>query len=694
MLLVNDIVEIDTQYFRVLAITSEYAIWINIYEEYADPKEFSLNSITEALKAEHASIVDDPFIDDVFRKPTAAQTNRLEKNWIVIQKVADDPYRLFKHGWDALYKKVINRDNPEFTQKHFYKLLRQYLQRGQNKSALRPNFHKQGAPKQPRKITHKKVGRKRSVTIGTGVPVTDPIKTLFREAIDKYYLKSTRMPWIKVHERVEQKFRKVYPKVKTADYPTVPQLKHFFKMEYKAVETAKARSTDIDFEKDVRQLTSTATTQVLGPGDRFEFDATIIDLYLVSDNDRTKIIGRPTLLIVIDVFSRLTAGFYLTFEPPSYVLAMMSLANCLENKVDVCRSLGIKIDFEDWPSLGLPTAVLADKGELLTHQAESLVNVFNTRIENAKARRGDAKGIVERRFRTLQAEFKPYAPGVVTTETAKKRGGKDYRLDAQLTLREFEEIIVLLIYKHNLRIMPKYDADSGIPNRLPRTPKDLWKWGVENRSGVLKSYDVEKFKILTLPRTNATVSSEGIKYERLTYSCSEAFEQGWFIRDTHRTRPKKVEIGFDPRSTNRIYIFPQGQTTLFWVAQLTDRSRAYKDISFYEAKLSIRSISLASSEATSANKDKQLTAEDEIQKRINAASKRSKQSTSPESASAQIKAIKQNKKDALSNERKNRAVGNEPKNKGQTPPDNVKPIRKQDSFSHPDIPDDIYGDEE
>jgi hypothetical protein len=506
MLLVNDIVDIDGQYFRVLAITPDYAIWIDIYKQYADPNGFSLDAITKAIRDKQAKVVDDPYIEDTFRKPTVAQTYRLEKNWTVICKVADDPYRLFKHGWDALYKKVINRSNPEFTQKHFYKLLRQYLQRGQSKSALRPNFHKQGAPKQPRQITNKKVGRKRSVTVGNGVPITDPIKSIFRDAIDKYYLKSTRMPWIKVHERVEQKFRMTYPEVKTADYPTVPQLKHFFKMEYKAVETAKARSTDIDFEKDVRQLTSTTTTQVLGPGDRFEFDATIIDLYLVSDNDRTKIIGRPTLLIVIDVFSRLTTGFYLTFEPPSYVLAMMSLANCLENKVDVCRNLGIKIDFVDWPSLGLPTAVLADKGELLTHQAESLVNVFNTRIENAKARRGDAKGIVERRFRTLQAEFKPYAPGVVTNETAKKRGGKDYRLDAQLTLREFEEIIVLLIYKHNLRIMPKYDADAGVPNELPRTPKDLWQWGVENRSGVLNVNDNLKLTHFTAKNGNVKLT--------------------------------------------------------------------------------------------------------------------------------------------------------------------------------------------
>jgi hypothetical protein len=671
-----------------------YVAWIDIYKQYADPEEFNLDLITEAIRASEAKVVDDPFIEDTLRQSTAAQKERLEKNWIVMQKVADDPYRLFKHGWDALYKKVINKSNPEFTQKHFYKLLRQFLQRGQNKNALKPDFYKQGAPKLPRNVSDVKIGRKRIVTVGTGIPITNAIKEIFRIAIDRYYLRSTRMPWTKVHEIVEQKFRKGYPSVSSADYPTVAQLKHFFKMEYEPLETAKARSTDIGFEKDVRQLTSTATAQVLGPGDRFEFDATIIDLYLVSEKDPSKIIGRPTLLIVIDVFSRLITGYYLTFEPPSYVLAMMSLANCLENKVDVCRLLGIKINFEDWPAIGLPTAVLADKGELLTHQADSLVNVFNTRIENAKARRGDAKGIVERKFRTLQADFKPYAPGVVTTETAKKRGGKDYRLDATLTLRKFEEIIVLLIYKHNLKVMSKYDADEGIPDELPRTSKDLWQWGIENRSGALKSYDVEQFKILTLPRTTATVSNEGIKYESLTYSCSEAFEQGWFIRDAHRTRPEKVEIGFDPRTTNKIYVFPKGQSTHFWVALLTDRSRAYKDMTFYEAKLSLRLSKLASSEATSANKDKQLTAEEEIQKRIESASKRSKQSTVTTSNNARLKTIKENKKEALSNERKNRAVGNEPQKEAQTPPNNVKPFKKQDSFTHPDIPDDIYGDED
>ncbi|MCO4191405.1 transposase, partial [Proteus terrae] len=81
------------------------------------------------------------------------------------------------------------------------------------------------------------------------------------------------------------------------------------------------------YKKDVRPLSSTATSQALGPGSRYEIDATIADIYLVDHHDRQKIIGRPTLYIVIDVFSRMITGFYIGFENPSYVVAMQAFVN-------------------------------------------------------------------------------------------------------------------------------------------------------------------------------------------------------------------------------------------------------------------------------------------------------------------------------------------------------------------------------
>lgn len=693
MLLVNLIIEYKNKTYRIIDLEFEDAFWIDIYEKNADPEGIDKDWLLDLLEKNEAIKSDDPFLDFQMQSPSETQIKRRDQNWAFMQYVVSNPLRLHKSNWAKLYSEIKVASNKTVSKKHFYKLLRQFLQRGQTKNSILPDYHKQGAPGSSRTVTTNKIGRPREVSAGKGIPITPDIKQIFRQAIDKYYLKVNRMPWTKVHERVLIKFYDKYPDAKGTEQPTKIQLKHFFNREYKAVDTAKKRNNLITYEKDVRQLTSTATTQVLGPGDIFEFDATIVDLYVV-DESKQKIIGRPTLLIVIDVFSRMICGYYLTLEPPSYVLALMSLAHCLENKVDYCKKLGIDIPESDWQAIGLPSTVLADKGELLSHQVESLVSTFNVRIANAKARRGDAKGIVEQQFRTLQAEFKPYAPGVVLKETAKKRGGKDYRLDAQLTLSEFEEIIIFLIQKHHLKVMPKYDADDGIPDSLPRTPKDLWNWGIENRSGKLKSFYARDFKILTLPRSTATVSNEGIKFQSTVYSCKEAIEKGWFLRDQHRTRPKTVSIGYDPRNTNNIYIFPERNSANFWVANIMDRSRAYADMTFYEARTMRRLVKLANDAATTENNRNSLQAAEEIKKRIDAANKRNKSAVYKESDSARLKNISQNKKEAIAKERLSSSVnGPAPKQKSKGF-NNVTPLNKSEDYSIPDIPDDIYGDED
>ncbi|GAC31738.1 Mu transposase C-terminal domain-containing protein [Paraglaciecola polaris] len=685
MLLVNSVVEYQQRSLRVLAITPDYAIWIDIHALLADPEDFNFNEITNALRSNQAQQIEDPYLLDISRKANKKELACRDNRWESMKCVANNPLRLFKNEWSNLFRQVIKKSKYKPSRKHFYKLMRQYLQRGQCKNALLPDFQRMGAPNQTRIITTNKVGPKRITSVGIGVPITDDLKQIFRQAIDTFYMKANRMPWVKVHDKVTKAVREQYPNISKYDMPTLLQLKHLFTKEYKPEETSKARNADITFEKDKRQLTSTATAQVLGPGDRFEFDATIIDLYLVSENDAQAIIGRPTLLIAIDVFSRLVSGYYLTFEPPSYVVAMMALANCLENKVDICASLGLTIKHDSWPAIGLPSAVLADKGELLSNQSNTLVDSANVRIENATARRGDAKGIVERKFLTLQAEFKPYAPGVVTDETAKKRGGKDYRLDAELNIRQFEEIIVLLIYKHNLKVMKNYDADPDIPIDLPFTPKDLWNWGIENRSGTLKSFDLQKFKILTLPRTKATVSNLGIKVNSLIYTCPEAFEKGWFLRDKHRTRPNSVQIAFDPRTTNTIYIFPSSSSNKFWNANLTDRSRAYADMTVYEARKAILIRKRQGDKTDKDNAAERQKIDDEIDKRLTSAQQRSKKTSSNKSDNARLKEIRKNKLEAIAKERCKRSVGETSEKQNTPTPNNVKAFKKQDDFSLPDL---------
>jgi len=54
MLLVNSVVEDNGQFYRVLAITPNHAIWIDIYKRLADPIEFDISAIAEAIQNKYA----------------------------------------------------------------------------------------------------------------------------------------------------------------------------------------------------------------------------------------------------------------------------------------------------------------------------------------------------------------------------------------------------------------------------------------------------------------------------------------------------------------------------------------------------------------------------------------------------------------------------------------------------------------
>ncbi len=111
-------------------------------------------------------------------------------------------------------------------------------------------------------------------------------------------------------------------------------------------------------------------------------------------------------------------------------------------------------------------------------QADVLVNVFDIQLSNSRSYRGDDKGIVERHFITLQAEFKPYVGGIVQPVNGKKRLGRRYELDAELTLKSFTEMIIhIVINYNNQHVVKGYDFSEDMPEELSAVPVELWNWG-------------------------------------------------------------------------------------------------------------------------------------------------------------------------------------------------------------------------
>nr|WP_246427779.1 Mu transposase C-terminal domain-containing protein [Paenibacillus phyllosphaerae] len=341
-------------------------------------------------------------------------------------------------------------------------------------------------------------------------------------------------------------------------------------------DTLKSRHGEKRFALDYRPILGSSTYESFGPGSRFQIDATVADVYLVSEYRREWIIGRPIIYIVIDVFSRYIAGIYIGLEGPSWIGAMMALANTTMDKVQFCAQYGIDIEPEEWVSSHLPQKLTADRGELEGEKPSQLIDVLGVDVENAPPYRADWKGIVEQQFRLVNLRSIQFIPGAIK-ERYRERGQRDYRLDAKLTLKEFTQIMIRnVLYHNNHHHMLWYDRNEFmVADEVAPVPRDLWHWGIINRNGRLKKQPENIVKLNLMYQGEATVTAAGIQFKGMHYGCELAMREQWFVI-ARANKTWRVKVCYDPRSTNEIYLWlDEGRQ--FETCMLLEREERYRN---------------------------------------------------------------------------------------------------------------------
>jgi len=694
MFRVNEVLEYNGQLFRVLSVLSEEVVWIKIDDPKALPSLVLTRELIKGLDDEALKRAVDPFAELALETPErgSATQKRRNRNHDLIQPIVTDSLFYEPTIRASRIKEVLA--SQKISKPTLYTLIRRYWQQGQTPNALLPNYKNSGGKGKKRKPTTKKLGRPRKYTPGVGAVIDDEVERLFRMTIDRHWLKDTEISFSYLHRRFKDRYEEYYPDTPEEDIPSKWQMLHFYKREYTRPESLKKRTDSIKYNKDVRPLDSTANTNVLGPGSRYEIDATIADVYLVSDSERANIVGRPVVYLVKDVFSRMVAGFYVGFENASYAAAIQALTTAMTDKAELCAEYGIDISNDEWPTIGLPDAILADRGELLGHQIESLESNFSIRIENTPPYRGDAKGIVERHFGTLQADFKPFAPGVVGKTMIRKHGGRDHRLDSKLSVRDFKRIILSSIRMHNsYHILDKYDREPDMPPDLEMTPLSLWNWGIQHRTGRLRAASEEAIRISLLPRTKATVSELGISVFGVYYTSKEVLEQGWLHRSKEVRRPQGLQAAYDPASADTIYLFPNPDSNEHWTCRLTQRSREFNGASFWDVwqikNAQKKAIAKGKLREDEARRKHERFVQDTISKAIQRAP-----STNGVSNTERIREIRTNRENEKKDERQQRSQKNRQKPKqAKANPIPFKGTETED-YSYPDLTDEIFGNED
>lgn len=582
---VNQVFKREEQYLRLIWVDDALTFWIDVFATTAWPVQTSVQEIEHLLIQQAMHRVDDPCLALVARhvEEDSSDWHKREKAWLIIKDEIESTALFYPRERGAAVKRMMAASGA--THQTVNRFLRRYWQRGLCKNALLPDYVNSGARGKPRKSEKAKLGRPRTVRSGTGTNITPLIERVFHQVIDSRLLKEKSLSVAQAYSSALNVLTAMMPDQPFDELPTPEQFRYFYQSRYSKTQIVEKQHSAVKFAKDIRPLKSTSTAETFGPGHRYQIDATIADIYLLSEHDRSRIVGRPVVYVVVDVFSRMIVGLYVGFEGPSWVSAMIALAHIATDKVAYCQQFGIEITEEQWPTRGLPAVILADKGEINGTKVEKFAEAFGVRIENAAARRGDAKGIVERAFRTLQDEFKPYAPGVVEPEISSKRGGHDYRQDATLTLTDFTRIILACVLYHNTeKVLKNYDRPEWMPVDLPVIPIELWRWGVANLSGSLRVAQEDLVHINLMPHAEATVSELGIQLFNCYYTGPEVLRAGWLHR-AGTSRPDKILVAYDPRTADNIYIRPSGNLSEYWKCELTDRSRRFKGLSFWDVWL-------------------------------------------------------------------------------------------------------------
>lgn len=482
------------------------------------------------------------------------------------------------------------------------KLLLLAFHGGMIPDAMLPGWDRIGNPgvARPAKEGDKKRGRPRKHGGQKGVNTTPEMKRLFLLAGDQYdgdkrldlpraYRRMIGMYFSEIADELHVQHGRRIPLAayEAEGLPRFETFAYYVRAERDREASMRRRLGERVYSMTRRALLDDSTAEAWGPGARFQIDATIVDVYIRSRRNRKQLVGRATLYVVIDVFSRMIVGFALSFDPPSWLGAMTALANAVTDKVAFCAKFGISITPEEWPCHHIPAIIEGDRGELEGNGVAGILRRFQISVENAAAFRADWKGIVEQRFKLIQVEWRSYVEGYVDQDYG-ERGARDYRLDAVLDIDDLTRIIIRqILYYNNWHELKKYPRQPEMTeDGVPSVPRELWNWGVATKGGLPRSPREEAFLFALLPTTEASVTPQGIYYHGAHYTCPRAVRENWFSKA--RDKRFKVTISYDKRDADRIYVHDPKAKDGFEVGELTPTSRRRKHSNGWEIEGLIR----------------------------------------------------------------------------------------------------------
>lgn len=272
-----------------------------------------------------------------------------------------------------------------------------------------------------------------------------------------------------------------------------------------------------------------------------------LPVIVVDEVDRIPI-GKAWITVLIEVWSRCVAGYYITLESPGNLSLGMAMVHAILPKQETLNLLTYKAS---WPVCGFAWAVHSDNaGEFHGNMQELSAKEYAFELIFRKVKQPQYGGYIETYLGTLSDQLRR-VPGA-TREGKDALGDYDPSKAAVMTLAELESYVLKLIMEyHNT-------PHSGIGDM---TPIARYCEGLKGNLGAMPigslrlASDPVKLRLDFLPVMERVISEKGVVIDHVWYM-DDCLQRWVHARDPNNIdEARKFLFRRDPRDITRIYFW-------------------------------------------------------------------------------------------------------------------------------------------
>lgn len=365
------------------------------------------------------------------------------------------------------------------------------------------------------------------------------VAELIDNAIDEVYLKDQRFTVRAVHDALIAKIDDANRFRDLDDQLPLPNMSSLHDLvnkldDYDVIEARYGKK--IADEKYRAVLQGARPTR---PLERVECDHTTTDLFVVDPVTMLPI-GRAFLTWMIDVYTKMILGFYISFNPPSYLTVMECLKHAIRPKTYVRRKYSnIR---NDWGAYGIPEVLVVDNArEFHGRNLEDACHQLGIVLQYSPRGKPWIRTTVERSYRTIATQLHHQMPGT-TFSNIIERADYEPGKTAIITPNVLDEIThkwIADIYQvsahRGIRDVPALRWEKGIAEWPPALPVN------SEFLDVALGYTEER-----------VVSNRGIELDNLFYNDEELA----MVRRTLEPH-KKVIVKRDPSDLSLVHVYDE-----------------------------------------------------------------------------------------------------------------------------------------